>query len=851
MDGPDPGARLPTTSRPPPKVRRESRFLATVRGLFAFCLIIGLIGVGVAGLIGWTTYRNYAADLPSLEGLRTYQPPVMSRVYSGDDRLLAELASERRIFVPLSAIPDVVKQAFIAAEDQNFWTHRGVDPLAILRAAYADLHRVGAGRRPEGASTITQQVARNMLLNSNETSLRRKVREALLALQLERVLSKDRILELYLNGIYLGQGSYGVAAAAQTFFNKPLSQLTVAEAASLAALPKSPTNYNPFRYPDAARSRRDWVLGRMVETHVLSAADAAGWKAAPLMPAVYHRPVTAVGGDWFTGEVKRQLLERFGQDQTTQGGLVVHTSFDEALQAKADAALTRGLMAYDHSHGGWRGPVGHIAGPIGPRADWTDPLSEQPAPPGMLASWRLAVVLQAAGAEARVGWLEPGAGAVPVPEQATLRLSDLGWARRERADGGFDALPGRISALLSPGDLVMVEPKAGGVRLRQIPHVSGAMVAMDPQSGRVLAMSGGWPGVGVFNRATQAMRQPGSSFKPFVYLAGMMQGISPSARFMDAPFSLGDWHPNNYEMNTGGPTPLHVALEQSLNLVTVRLAQHIGMDAVAKTAIAYHLYDSMPRVLPASLGAVETTVLREAGAYASIADGGRVVVPSVIDSVQDRDGRVIWRPPGLTSAAGDAAQPPRLLDSRPQYADEQSAFQVLMMMRGVAEHGTGKPVTAGLGRPIAGKTGTSQDYNDAWFAGFTPDLVTVVWVGFDQPQTLGDKQTGAAVAGPIWRDFIKTTLGDDPPLQFRVPDGVTIGSYPCGSHSCVDAFKPDQAPGAGGVGGRQVAHAEGGGHGAVEMLDVQSGDPNGELQPAGPPAQGSGTGVDSGVGGLY
>lgn len=862
MDGPDPRDRLRTVFRlagsSPGSAsakgvaqgrRRESRLLAFVRGVFAFCLIVGAIGAGVGGLVVWTTYRNYAADLPSLEGLRTYQPPVMSRVYSGDDRLMAELAAERRIFVPLAAVPGPVKQAFIAAEDQNFWLHRGVDPLAILRAAYADLHRFSAGRRPEGASTITQQVARNMLLNSNEPSLRRKVREALLALQLERVLSKERILELYLNGIYLGQGSYGVAAAAQTFFNKPLVRLTVAEAALLAALPKSPTNYNPFRYPEAAKARRDWVLGRMVETHAIDAGAAAAAQATPVVTAAYRRPVTVAGADWFAGEVRRQLLERFGLDQATQGGLAVHTSFDEAFQAKADAALTAGLMAYDRSHGGWRGPVGRVTTPVSPRGDWPGVLAAQPTPPGLLATWRLALVLDTRGGEARLGWIDPVLGA----QTGTIRLGELAWARQARADGELGAGPRRITDVLNAGDLVMVQPTDGAVRLRQVPKVAGALVALDPRSGRVLAMSGGWPGVGVFNRATQAERQPGSSFKPFVYLAGMMQGISPSARFVDAPFWYGDWHPNNYEMNTGGPTPLHVALEQSLNLVTVRLAQHIGMDPVAKTAIAYHLYDAMPRVLPASLGAVETTVLREAGAYASIAEGGRVVVPSLIDSVQDRDGRVIWRPPGLVQGAGDPAQPPTLLDARPQVADEASAFQVLMMMRGVIEHGTGKPVGAGIDRPLAGKTGTSQDYNDAWFAGFTPNLVTVVWVGFDQPQTLGDKQTGAVVAGPIWRDFMRQALGDSPALAFRVPDGVTIGSYGCGSHECVDAFKPEQVPGAGGVGGgTAVASRVSGGGGGVSLLDAESGDPNGEVQPAAPaPSQGSGTGVDSGVGGLY
>jgi penicillin-binding protein 1A len=362
----------------------------------------------------------------------------------------------------------------------------------------------------------------------------------------------------------------------------------------------------------------------------------------------------------------------------------------------------------------------------------------------------------------------------------------------------------------------------------------------------VLALSGGWSAASSqFDRVTQASRQPGSSFKPFVYLAAMEQNISPSARFEDEPFALGDWRPHNYEMTFGGLTSLHVALEESLNLVTVRVAQHIGMDAVARTAIAYHLVDSMPRVLPAALGAVETTVLREAGAYASLSQGGRVVVPSLIDSVQDRDGRIIWRPPGLAEAAGDPAAPPVLIDPRDQVASEASTFQVLKMMEGVMLHGTGKPVGAGMNRPVAGKTGTTQDYNDGWFAGFTPDLVTVVWVGYDNPRTLGDKQDGAHVAGPIWHDFMQSALTNTPPHDFRAPTGVNLASWACGPHMCDDAFKPDQEPGASYVGGLDNDR---GNTGIVSTVDAVSGSP---VPPPSDPPRGSGTGVDSGVGGLY
>ena len=864
------------TPAPLPKPeRRQSRVLSFIRGLFGLIFAIGVVGAGAVGLVGWNVYNRYAADLPTLDGLRTYQPPVMSRVYAGDDRLMAELASERRIFVPISAVPEQVKLAFIAAEDQNFYTHRGVDPFAIVRAAVTDLQRIGHARRPVGASTITQQVARNMVLGSDALTTERKLKEALLAVRIERVLTKQRILELYLNEIYLGQGSYGVVAAAQVYFDKPLDRLTLGEAAMLAALPKSPSNYNPFRFPDAAKVRRDWVLDRMVETHAVTTAEARLAQTEPLTPNRYRPPETVPGSEWFAEEVRRQLIERFGQDQTSEGGLVVHTSFDPALQAQADQALRNGLMHYDHAHGGWRGPVARIGNTSSLAGDWSDALAKLQKPAGMPVDWRVAVVLDITESSARLGYLQPNADSTAAEQRfGEIELSSLGWARPILSDGGIGGSPRRMADVLTPGDVVMVQPEGRTIEvrvperrsvhgrgrstilaldrlnLRQIPRVAGALVALDPRTGRVLAMSGGWSGAASkFNRASQAQRQPGSSFKPFVYLTAMEQGLSPSTRFEDEPFSLGDWHPNNYEMTFGGSTPLRVALEQSLNLVTVRVAQHIGMDAVARTAIGFHLYDSMPHVLPASLGAVETTVLREAGAYASLAEGGRDVVPSLIDSVQDRDGHVTWRPPGLVVGAGDPAQPPNLTDPRAQLADPQSVFQVIKMMEGVVLYGTGKLVGAGIDRPIAGKTGTTQDFNDGWFAGFTPDLVTVVWVGYDNPQSLGDKQDGAHVAGPIWHEFMNGALRDRPVLDFRMPDGVSLASWGCGRHECIDAFRRDQVPGSGAIGGGSRRDADDtvavDSHVQMENLDP-------DMVPVPPhPKPSAGTGVDSGVGGLY
>ncbi len=825
--------------------QRRAGFVRRLAGsVLGLLLLAGVVGT----IAAWSAYSRFSADLPTLDGLRNYQPRVMSRVYSGDDRLMSEMATERRIFIPYTAIPDLVKQAFLSAEDQNFWSHRGVDPLAILRAAVTDLTRVGANRRPVGASTITQQVAKNMLVG-NEVSFARKAREAILALRIESTLSKERILELYLNEIYLGDKAYGVAAAAQAYFGKSLDQLDSAEAAMLAALPKAPNNYDPFRFHDAARNRRDWVLDRMVDTRAITAAVAVAAKYEPLVPAGARRLDMVPGAEWFTDEVRRQLVERFGSDGTTQGGLVVHTSLDPALQLAADAALRDGLLAYDRAHGGWRGPVARVAGG---RAAWHEALAAVPRPPGMLASWVLAEVLDTAGGRASLGWLD---GTAPAQTEQTgfVALANLGWARPMH-NGVTGAAPRRITDVLATGDVVMVEaaasreadaaqrvrdagngrPQGDQVVLRQIPQVQGALVSLDPTTGRVLALSGGWSfEASQFNRATQAQRQPGSSFKPFVYLTGMEQGISPSQRFLDAPFVLGDWRPNNYEMDFSGPTPLHTALVKSLNLVTVRLASRIGMDAVAETAIAFHEVESMPHVLPAALGAVDTTVLREAGAYASLDEGGREVLPSLIDSVQDRDGHVIWKAPiGLSCAAcGDAGQTPALTDERRSLADPASTFQVVEMMRDVVERGTGVPARKGLDQPIAGKTGTTQDFNDAWFAGFTPGVVTVVWVGFDSPASLGEDETGGAIAAPIWNRYMTVALHDQPNLDFRVPDGVTLQLWHSGNGMVTDAFKPGQVPGVSSGGGGETISAS-----SADAADA---------------AAASGTGVDSGMGGLY
>jgi penicillin-binding protein 1A len=831
-------ARAGAPARPRPFLHRWCARLGSA--------LLGLGGLLVAGggFAAYVAWSHVSADLPSVDGLRGYAPPVMSRVYAGDGRLLTELASERRIFVPYAAIPERVRQAFVSAEDKDYWVHGGIDPLAILRAGMTDLTRVGEGRRPLGASTITQQVAKNMLLD-NRITLKRKVEEAILAIRMEQTLSKQRILEIYLNEIYLGQGAYGVQAAAQVYFNRPLDQLSLAQSAMLAALPKAPQNYNPFRHPDQGKARRDWVLERMVEDRVITRAEADAAKAEKLMTAEFHGAPTIPGSDWYAEEVRQELLQRFGPQVVNEGGLTVRTSLNPLLQSAAESALQAGLMTYDRRMGGWRGAVAQVPGGPDLEHGWPAALAGIDAPPSMLPNWRLAVVLGVAPTEARVGWLEQPSdpGGTPRPRTGLIRASEEAWNHPMDRTGHPGAPFRRLSDMMRLGDVVMVQPAGPGrAALRQVPEVQGALVSLDPLSGRVLAMVGGWSyAASQFNRATQAQRQPGSSFKPIVYLSALEKGVSPSDRFLDAPLSLPDgrgglWRPNNYEMEFNGPTSLRVALEQSLNLVTLRVAQRVGMEAVARTAEAFGMTNKLPRLLPAALGAIDTTVLREAGAYASFAAMGRRVVPTLIDSVQDREGHVVWRPAGLDCSC-DSPGPPELTDGREQIADPQSTFQLVTMMQGVVSRGTGVPAGKGLNRPIAGKTGTSQDFTDAWFAGFTPQMVTVVWVGYDNPATLGEKETGGEVAAPIWHNYMALALKGRPALGFPAPPGITMASWDTGTGRVTDAFKPGQVPGASApLGGESPDLLSGG---PAEAPSVLSGGP------------GAAGGVDSALGGLY
>lgn len=740
---------------------------------FLALVSLGLLGViiAVCGAIYIISY--YGQDLPDYKALKDYEPPVVTRLYAGDGKLLAEYAEEKRIFVPIEVIPDQVINAFTAAEDKNFYRHNGVDYIAIVRAMVTNVKNIGTNRRPEGASTITQQVAKNFLL-TNEVSFERKIKEAILAFRIEQAMTKKKILELYLNEIYLGLGTYGVAAAALNYFNKSLEELEIDEAAYLAALPKAPNNYHPVRRYDNAIARRNWVLSRMVADGHIVKAQAELAEAKPITIAERNTSET-VRADYFAEEVRREIVALYGTDVLYGGGLAVRTSLDPFLQTTAERALRDGLVAYDRRHG-YRGVLANWD----TLDDWAKRLTEFPKPDGMLARWRLAVVLSVSDANASIGFSDK--------TKDELKLEYLSWARKHLPKQRVGPEITSVKQVLNVGDIIMVEHvevSEGLVYgLRQVPDINGGLIALDPHTGRILAMQGGWKqGISEFNRATQALRQPGSAFKPFVYLAALEKGFTPATLVLDAPFvieqgpGLGLWRPSNYSNEFYGPTPIRVGVEKSRNLMTVRLADFVGMPYIVETAKRFGITNSMAPLLANSLGSSETTLLKMTAGYAQFVNGGKKITPTQIDRIQDRRGKTIFvhdnRP---CEGCGDLIEwknqsVPEVPDNREQIADARRAYQIVSMLEGVVQRGTGVRIKE-LGHPLAGKTGTTNESRDTWFIGFSPDLVVGVFIGFDDPKPLGRKETGSSVTVPVFKDFMEVALQDASPTPFRVPPGV-------------------------------------------------------------------------------
>ncbi len=723
--------------------------------LFSLGMMAGVVGIIV--VIYAISY--FSQDLPDYTALKDYEPPVVTRVYAGDGHLMAEFAQEKRIFIPIEEIPEIVKNAYLAAEDKNFYSHNGIDYLAITRAAVQNLR----GDSLQGASTITQQVAKNFLL-TNERTYKRKIREAILAFRMERAMSKDRLLELYLNEIYLGERSYGVASAALNYFNKSLDELEIHEVAFLAALPKAPNDYHPVHDHDNALQRRNWVIHRMQDDGYINEGQAELALVKPLEMRE-RDAVKNVNAAYYAEEIRRILADKYGEESLYGGGLVVRASLDPRLQDIAVKALRDGLTAYDKRHG-YRGVVKHLDSLDG----WSQKLAEIEIP-GMPIDWKKAVVLNVSAGSAEVGFMNQ--------QKGTLELQYLSWTQ-----SGLNS----VRQLLKVGDVIMVDQvdvdgkKVYG--LRQIPKINGAIIAINPHTGRILAMQGGWSHEqSEFNRAIQAWRQPGSAFKPFVYLSALDKGFTPATLVLDAPFVIDQgpgmpkWRPQNYSNEYYGPTPVRVGIEKSRNLMTVRLADYVGMDNIIETSKRFGVITDMQPHLANSLGSGETTLLRLTTAYAQLVNGGKKLDPSLIDRIQDRRGKTIYKHDNRVCAdCGSLVEwenqaAPDIPDDREQLADPRNAYQIVSMLEGVVQRGTGVRIRS-LNRPLAGKTGTTNESRDTWFVGFSPDLVVGVFAGFDEPAPLGRKETGSSIAVPIFKDFMEEALKDTPPMPFRIPPGV-------------------------------------------------------------------------------
>lgn len=722
---------------------------------FLTCLSLGIIGaIAGVGIFAWAI-NHYGKDLPDYKALETYEPDVVTRVYTGQGNLMAEFSTEKRIFVPIEFIPDIVKQAFISAEDKNFYTHNGLDYKGIARAM---INNIKNPSNLQGASTITQQVAKNFLL-TNERSYERKIKEAILATRMERAMTKDRLLELYLNQIYLGVGTYGVAAASQQYFGKSLDNLTISEAAYLAALPKAPNNYHPVRKKQRALDRRNWVIGRMAIDGYITEDEKEAHQLSPLGTIDLDESTTSYSAPYFAEEIRRFLRNTYGQDGLYTQGMIVRSSLSPELQSIATNAFRDGLVKYDIGQG-YRGPVATFDN----FNDWKSRLSSIPVQKGMAPSWELALYFED---------LE-----IRFADGETAKLSSTGveWAGDK----------------LVKGAVIMVEAddeEKGLYRIRQVPAVEGAFIIMDPHTGRVLAMQGGWDYQNSeFNRATQAKRQPGSSFKPFIYLTALEQGLTPATIILDAPvaFEQGPgmplWRPQNYSDQFYGPTTLRIGIEKSRNVMTVRLADYVGMDKISQTAQKFGIYNNMNTNLSAALGSNETTLVNMVSAYGMLANGGKKIEPKFIDRVQDRYGRTLYDNDnricvqcGSRIQWNETLTVPKVQDIRETVTSPQHAYQMTSILEGAVQRGTGVRLKS-LPFPVAGKTGTTNDSKDTWFVGFTPNLVFGVYVGYDKPRSLGRRATGSSVAIPIVKSFLENAYEEGliDPTPFRVPSGISM-----------------------------------------------------------------------------
>ena len=728
-----------------------------------------LAGVAAAGVLV-AVYAAYVFyDLPDTSELADYRPATATRVYAGDGTLIGEFSDQRRIYVTYEQVPESLVQAFLAAEDRNFFYHGGIDVSGIGRAVIKNVFNVVSGRRLEGGSTITQQVAKNVLL-THESSINRKLKEAILSARLEATLTKEQLLELYMNEIYLGYRSYGVASAAYNYFGKSLEQLTVDEAAFLAALPKAPSNYHPRRNPEGALNRRNWVLGQMESAGFITKEAYTQAVARPLTTRAAPRRAEYADADFFVEEARRRAIAMYGTEEVNRGGYYLRTTLDPELQSAARVALMRGLEDYDRRHG-WRGAWGETDFAEGWQAE-----AAKKQTPSERRTWQAAAVESVQGSNVRIITAAEG-------KTGSLLASDVAWSNNSRKP-------------LKRGDLIFVEPQGGQYGLRQIPAVNGALVAIEPQSGRVLAMVGGYSyALSSFNRATQARRQPGSTFKPFVYAAALEGDFTPASVVLDAPISFPGgpggkaWSPSNYSGRYYGPQSLRRGLELSRNVMTVRLAQAVGMRNVVELSKKMGVVDDMDANLAMSLGAGETTPYQITSAYAAFVNGGRRVDPYLIEVVQDRYGQIIHRADQRAcrecNRSFSGQESPRLADRGTQVIDPITAYQMTSIMEGVVQRGTATRVR-GLGPYVGGKTGTTNEYRSAWFVGFSSDIVVGVFVGFDDNRSLGRGEAGASTAVPIFGEFMETALKKRPARPFVRPRNAVFRTV----NGIEEAFRP-------------------------------------------------------------
>ncbi len=709
-------------------------------------------------LLIFSAFFYFSSGLPDYKKLSNYQPPISSRVYSKDGKLIAEYALEKRLFVPYDSIPTKIIDSFLSAEDKNFFNHPGVDAKGIIRATINNITNILGDKRLEGASTITQQVAKNFLL-TNEVSIKRKIKEAILAFRIEKAYSKKRILELYLNQIYLGQGTYGVAAASLEYFDKSIKDLEYDEAALLAALPKAPSRYNPIKDPKEAKFRRDLVLKNLNQNGFINDDQYAKLKQKKIK--LKRRKIEIVNeANSYTEEVRRIIKNKYGFEKLYTQGLSIKSPLNINFQIEAINALRNGIESYDRRHG-WRGPITNK----NKDTNWKKKLESLNIDPTL--EWL----------KAEVTGINDNFLTLKTINDKNIKIekNSLNWAIKKR----------NINDIFDIGDFVFIKKNKNSWSLKQYPKVNGGIVALNPFTGEVKALVGGFSYTSSeFNRVTQAKRQPGSAFKPFVYAAAIENGLSPNSIVLDAPFiaeqgiGLKDWKPENYGKKFYGPSTLRKGIEYSRNLMTVRIAQNVGVDKILNLSKQLEIYDEIPELLSVSLGSIETSLLNITSAYATFVNGGKKVKPVLINRIQDRRGKTIFTPKNAICKGCDRYTEnekeeglPKIDLKNEQVISEQTAYQITSILKGVITRGTGKKLRD-LNVPLAGKTGTTNNNFDAWFIGYNSNLVVGVYIGFDNPKTLGKYETGSKAALPIFKNFIKGVSFLDDFDEFEVPNGI-------------------------------------------------------------------------------